>query len=226
MLRSLSTVTLSSILVASAASAANAQMRGDNWPNWYIGLHGQVAFVPDVDVKGNGLSGVEVSFDEEYGVGAALGYRLPQSGSALDNMRFELEYIYRSQAFDSLSGNVGGTPTSLRLNGDLTGNSVMGNVYYDFANDSGFTPYVGAGIGATFWDFDSSVVGVDDDDTVFSYQGMIGLYYSPQSIPNTDWGIGYRYFATLDPEFTTVIGGGLEHDYDAHNVELLARFRF
>ncbi len=211
-------------LVLPATALANQYQ--DNWPNWYVGLHGQLAYIPDVDVEGDGLSGVEVGFKEGYGVGGSIGYRPYRSGSALDNARFELEYTYRSQDFDSLNGSVGGVPASISLNGDLSGSSLMANAFYDFHNNSQLTPYVGAGLGATFWDFDSAAVGVDNDDTVFSYQGMLGLYYSPQSIPNTDWGIGYRYFATLDPEFDTQAGGSLEHDYDSHNLELNARFRF
>jgi opacity protein-like surface antigen len=204
---------------------AIAQQSHDNWPNWYLGLSGQMAFVPDADVDGGGVNG-EVSFDEGYAVSGALGFRPYRSNSVFDNTRFELEYSYRGQDFDNFSGTVGGIPTNIQANGDLSGSSIMLNAFYDFRNDSGFTPYLGAGAGATFWNFDSSALGVDDQDTVFGYQGMAGIYYSPETLPNTDWGVGYRYFATLDPEFSNNLGGTIEHDYDSHNVELLARFRF
>lgn len=209
--------------VLAAASAHAAQ---DNWPHWYIGLHGQVAFVQDADVEAAGVTGGEMSFDGEFGLGAALGYRPYHTGSALDNMRFELEYVYRDQEFDDISGVIGGVPGTQPLNGDLIGHSIMANAFYDFKTGTGFTPYIGGGMGVTMWEFDSSTLAVDDDDSVFSYQGMAGVYYSPSTMPHTDWGIGYRYFGTLDPEFETALGTGVEHDYDSHNLELLARFRF
>lgn len=222
------TRTLTALLFATlalGATTAQARMQ-DNWPNWYLGLHGQVAFVRDADVETPGVTGGEVSFDSEYALGAALGYRPYMSQSALDNMRFEMEYVYRSQEFDNFSGTVGGVPGTTALNGELVGHSLMANAYYDIRNSSSFTPYLGGGMGVTFWDFDSSALGVDDSDSVFSYQAMAGIYYSPQALPHTDWGIGYRYFGTLDPEFRTATGADVEHDFDSHNVEMQARFRF
>ena len=193
-----------------------SQFHQDNWPNWYVGLSGQVSFVSDATVKG--ASTGKMSFDTGHAYTGAIGYRPYQTDSLLDSMRFELEGQYRSTDLDSFAG----TP----IDNDLTGYGIMFNAYYDIITGTQLTPYIGAGAGMMWWDLESPALATDDIDGVFAYQLMTGAYYSPESIPNTDWGIGYRYIGTGDPEFTNNLASTIEHDYDSHNVELLARFRF
>ncbi len=217
--RFLLTLTLTTAL---SATAFTAQAR-DTWPHWYVGLSGQLSFVDDAEVDLNGTNVGEASFSSEYALSAALGYRPYPTDSLLDYTRWELEYTYRDQAFDDFSFNGGGNAP---MNGDLVGNSVMANMFFDINTGGKLTPYVGGGIGMTWWEFDSPDIGVDGNDGVFSYQGMLGFYYSPETMPNTDWGIGYRYFGTQDPEFSDSLGNSIEHDYSSHNMEFRANFRF
>lgn len=203
-------------------NVTDAEARQDNWPNWYVGVHGEMEFVSDADTSVNSAGVGDVEFDAGYGVGLTLGYRPYYSNSGWDNFRFEGEFFYRTNDFDSLNASTGNTP----LNGDLEGTSLMFNTYYDVETGSSITPYIGAGLGMTQWDFSDDVIGVADSDTVFSYQAMAGLYFSPESMPRTDWGVGYRYFGTAEPEFTTNTGATLEHDYNSHNVEFFGRFHF
>lgn len=224
MKRILSFCAVSTAYITAALSAqAQASRHPDNWPNWYVGLSGQLSFVDDADVDFGGASAGEMSFSSEYAVSAALGYRPYYTNSLLDHTRWELEYTYRGQSLDSFAATGGGGGA---LTGDLVGNSVMANLFFDINTGGKLTPYVGGGVGMTWWELDSQNLGVDGNDGVFSYQGMVGFYYSPDLMPDTDWGIGYRYFGTADPEFTSVAGGKLEHDYSSHNMEFRANFRF
>ena len=97
------------------------------------------------------------SFDLDTGfVGAAtVGYRLS------DNLRIELEYLYRSHRGETnLFRPAGGNaaleskasewstidPPSESVS-DFTAHQFFANAYYDFLNTTSWTPYVGAGVG-------------------------------------------------------------------------------
>lgn len=61
--------------------------------------------------------------------GAGIGYRYN------DNMRTDLTVDWAGKYDTGLAS------------GDMSTTTLLGNLYYDFANDSAFTPYVGAGVG-------------------------------------------------------------------------------
>lgn len=91
-------------------------------------------------------------FDPGIGFAGAL-----SAGYTLDNLRFEVEYLHRRQGDDSslLPGTTDVTrgkgrewlePPSASIS-DFQANQFFVNVYYDFRNDSPWTPYLGAGLG-------------------------------------------------------------------------------
>lgn len=210
------------VLMMSIPLAVNAQER---FPKWYLGVQGAMSFVDDSDVDGR-LSGLpystEASFETGYGVGLALGYMPGGTGTFFDSMRFDLEYYYRKADLDAFSASStfgAGGPAS----GDLSSKSAMLNAYYDFNTGTRWMPYVGAGAGLSEVTLDTG--GIDDDDTVFAYNFMAGIGYAPESLPNTVWSIGYRYFATDDPSFGDS-ADSVEMDYDVHNVEAGVRMMF
>jgi opacity protein-like surface antigen len=90
-----------------------------------------------VDVSG---SGVTLSFEDGYNFTGAAGIHL------LSSVRLEVEGSYRR--FDLGKARVGNTTVTPK--GDIDYTSMMGNVYYDFHNDSPMTPYLFAGIGHTW----------------------------------------------------------------------------
>jgi opacity protein-like surface antigen len=69
--------------------------------------------------------------DKAFVGGGGIGYRYN------DNLRTDLTVDF------STKYNVG-------PGADLSTTTVLGNLYYDWANDSAFTPYVGAGVGYGF----------------------------------------------------------------------------
>lgn len=206
----------------STAAYADA-MQGERWPRWYLGLSGGMQFLTDTDISGTAPG--KVDFDDSGVVAtASLGYRPYFGVPALDSMRIEFEAGYHRSDLSSFSG-AGGTAG---LRGDTTVLSYMGNVYYDFRNSSRLTPYLGAGLGGASVRLPrtSGLGNTGNKDNVFAYQFLAGLAYSPASIPLTEWSLGYRYFRLNDPEFTTAGGRITLDDYDAHSVELGAKFRF
>ena len=80
-------------------------------------------------------------FGGGYIVGGAIGTHLG------DNARIEGELSYASRA---VSGNISATPPGATL--PTTGNEatlyLLGNVWLDLNTRSGFTPYIGGGVGA------------------------------------------------------------------------------
>ena len=120
---------------------------------FYAGLRGIYSSLNDLDgVIGNGvgfpLGGTSgsLSFSESAGFGVAIGYRLS------DAFRGELEFSrhqYDLREFWRASTNAVSPAT-----GEVTFNNTMISGYYDYLNDSQFTPYIGAGVGATLLEVD------------------------------------------------------------------------
>lgn len=208
-------VTASLAILAATLFAAHANAAAESrWPNWYVGLHGGMNFYPEADLN---VGGTNSSLDTKNGyiVGASLGYVPPTKIPVLSMTRWELEYSFRSNDQDSIDGVV--------VNDQVESHSVMANLYLDFANSTRWTPYIGGGAGFTDVEFDSP--DGDSDDSVFAWQAMGGIEYAPASMPMTAWGLRYKYFNAENVDFDNA-GTDAQLEYEAHNVEATARFRF
>lgn len=198
---------LATSMIASAAQSAE-QVR---WPNWYVGLHAGLNFRSDGDLTLTPGATTEIGSDTGLAGGISLGYVPPTTMAFFNNTRWELEFAYRANDNDNVDG-------------DISSLNYYANLYYDFNNDSPWTPYVGAGIGLTNVDYDT--LAVNGDDTVLGWQLLAGLSYAPTTLPNTFWSLGYRYQTTFDdPSFTSGASQG-EVEVENHGVELGARFAF
>jgi len=165
----------------------------------YMGIKAGYSQVDDTDLNYGSKIG-DIDFDSGWVGGIAL-------GTEIDVFRVEAEFEYRNS--DGEIRTIWG-----RGEETLETMSLLLNGYYDFPTDLGFTPYIGAGIGIAEHDMDNL-----DDDTVFAYQGTIGM-----TLPISDamdFDAAYRYFATGDPEFE-----GVDAEYDSHNITLGLRFKF
>lgn len=160
---------------------------------------------------------VKSEHDTGFNVGAAAGYDFGMG-------RAELEIAYRQNDMDkfTLEG------ISVNAGGDVSALSFMANGYFDIHNQSPVTPYIGAGIGlARVSVNDVTVLGekiADDSDTVFAYQLAAGVGW--EFMPNLTLDLGYRYFATADPEFNDVEGDKFESEYKSHNLSVGLRIAF
>jgi opacity protein-like surface antigen len=184
------------------------------------------------DLGSSGTFESELSFDPGFNIGGAFGYNY-------GNIRAEFEIAYHSWSMDEETvlpgGIIPGCPCTTKWDGDSSALSFMVNGYYDFHSaNSPWVPYLGGGIGFANVDihfvFDETLgtpTNVpSDDDIVFAYQLMAGIGYNIN--PSTTLVLGYRYFATMDPEFNPIwlMGGTYEATISAHEFNVGARFMF
>lgn len=204
---------LSFIALSTAAASASAEPA---WPKWYVGLTGGVTFLDDADVSGTSTG--ELGFDTGWAVTGSIGYLLA------DPLRIEFEAGYHENDMDNVTlGGVSSAST-----GHVRIASYMVNAFYDMRSGSQFIPYIGGGVGVAQVkvSHDSGLSNLDDQDTVLAYQGMAGIAYAPQSMPMTEWSLGYRLFVADSPEYRTA-GGSVELDnIMSHSAEIGGRFRF
>lgn len=142
------------------------------------------------------------NYDDSGSYAGALGYQFSP------NVRTELEFSYRNNDLD-----IGG--------GDVSTSALMLNAFYDFKNDTRFTPYVGGGIGMARSSVDS-VVG-DDSDHAFAYQLGGGVSYA--MTPNFALTADYRWFDTSSFDYT-IAGVSTSEDYSSHEVRAGVRYTF
>lgn len=167
----------------------------------------------DSDIQGNGIN-AEAEFDPGF-VGAAA------IGSAFGKWRAEGEVSYRSADIDDISG-------AANSSGDVDGLGLMLNGFYDFKNETNWTPYVGVGVGTMRLDVDGvNPIGgarVDEEDWVLAGQAIGGVNYTI----NDRLGIftDYRYLVTDDAEATTSAGVPVEAEYSEHRIMIGLRWSF
>lgn len=204
--RTLLTATLLAMAPAVVASTALAQ-------GFYIGGGGGYSIPEDSDLEGAGINS-DVDLEDDFAIHGMFGYAF-QNG-----FRAEIESGWRENDIDSLGGTSG--------DGSVEALHLMVNGLYDFNTGTKFVPYVGAGIGAAFLSMDGGAVGGlrvnDDDDTVFAYQGILGVAYRFHE--NLDAYLDYRYMSTLDANFNTSTNTEVETDYTDHRIMAGLRFYF
>lgn len=141
----------------------------------------------------------ENEFDGATGIlaGAAAGYSFAgqNQNGFLDGLRVELEYFYRQSNYNQTADvpfGVGTQGQKLRNEimqatdriGSITSHNLFGNLFYDFANTSRFTPYIGIGGGVGFTDMEYGSVWARNEDAMNpdgSYKISTG-----EDLPNYD----------------------------------------
>ncbi len=126
----------------------------------------------------------------------ALGYSFKASPGM--NLRTEFELSYRKYEGDSHKSS---SSTVRELGGNISYLSGMVNGLCDFKTGTGFTPYIGLGLGlsqVTWSDVKMAgySYGLDDSDKVFAYQAMGGVGYALTDSLTLD--LEYRYFHAQD----------------------------
>ncbi|WP_206935382.1 OmpA family protein [Roseococcus thiosulfatophilus] len=137
-----------------------------------------------------------------------------------NGIRAEVEANFRWNAVNRLSGSGSRAPNA---GGNIYQYGVMGNAYYDFynlgLNLGGFniTPYVGAGAGYVWSDFNrvraSDATGgivANSRDGRFAYQAIVGAAVGMDALlPGLSLTTEYRFMGTLEPSVTFVGTGDL-----------------
>lgn len=172
------------------------------------------------------LGTFHLDYDAGYGAGGILGYDLATAYPSLGVGRLELEVGFRRNGLrraDFLDGAVD-------AEGNITVLSFMANSFADYREALPWIPYVGVGFGyAVVALNDAKVSGVelaDDEDGVFAYQLGAGVALAFQEHLTLD--LGYRFFATADPDFDFAdkSQGSFESEYHSHNLFLGIRATF
>lgn len=158
-------------------------------------LGGQAGmFLPlESEVTGNGFKG-KLGYHPGFVLDAALGYRFTR------HLRAEGEVNFRRANTDQLTS----FGTSRQVDGHVRSYGVMANAYFDFANRTAITPFIGGGAGymvarlgrgssgnATLWSADR--------DGSFAYQGMVGFELALSRQTSLDF--VYRHYAVPSLRF-------------------------
>ena len=123
---------------------------------------------------------VDTGFSGDLGVGYDFG-----------KFRTELTYVRTTGSLDSVKGTSGANSGTISATSDVSTDSLFVSGYFDFANKSKWTPYVGAGIGYTKLKADPVVASLNiggttysgtvtekGNEDLFGYQAKIGVSYA------------------------------------------------
>lgn len=140
------------------------------------------------------------------------------------NWRVEAEFGARINQVGGITGTGGGAPED----GDINVFSLMANAMYGIPTGTKFTPYVGVGAGIAWVKAKEldAVLGstIDDSDTTFAYQGILGVEYDISS--NLKASLDYRYFRTGDLSFSDAAANDIDAKYSNHTVSVGVRYLF
>ncbi len=187
--------------------------------SYYVGFKGDIADPANSDVKGAATGKVKYGFSS--GAGVVLGWQPALFDTENGDLRLELEGAYHAFGLDTVRLNH--SPS-----GDMKITALMANLYYDWHTNSSWSPYVGVGIGRAHVDFGTNqgLGNTDDTDNVSAWQAMAGLSYTPKSMPNTMWSLGYKYIDFGRPSFSSA-GGNIRLDpVHEDTIELGVLYRF
>jgi len=165
------------------------------------------------------------SLDTGFFSGGALGYDLADGFPQLGKGRIELEAGYRYNLLKDVQFSTG----NVYAEGELTVISIMFNCVGEYEDYSPYyVPYIGLGLGAALVSMNETSAGgspmIDDNSTPFAFQVFTGLSFP--LLDNLDFDLGYRYFGTVDPEFTDSKNLKVNADYAYHNFEIGLRLGF
>lgn len=165
--------------------------------------------------------------DNDFKSGAV--YRLAAGTRLPYGFRGELELAYRTNGSKDTVLSINGP---FDLDGKVTAQSVMANVFYDF-NIGRVKPFLGAGIGWAHLDLNTSFPGfdfvqADGTDDRFSYQLMAGASLPLTAL--TSLTLRYSFFDTVGDKmtvFNTGLGAtSIDAPYSNHSVTLGLRIGY
>jgi OmpA-OmpF porin, OOP family len=212
-------------IAAIAATALTPAAEADNAA--YLGLRGSIVQTEDGDSTSGQINYEQTYDDIGFAAGVFMGWVIDK------NFRFEIGADYRSSDIDSvfITRNDFDPLTegdSYSVGGHARAGAFMANIFYDihFLGDLGVLPWVGAGIGAAYIDYNidepTIVLSAKDNTWALAYQLMAGV-----TIPLADslsGSIAYRYFRTEDFTYVDRFGLGFETDLVQQSIDFGLQF--
>jgi OmpA-OmpF porin, OOP family len=212
------------VLLGSLSTAALAD---DPTYGPYLSVGGGISFLDSISPSGTG-NNTSIDFKDGYLVTGAAGWGFG------NGLRTELEIGWHDnnakQPFVQNS-----TPGTFIFggNGRATQETLFGNALYDFDTGTPWTPHVGFGIGIDSARVDNVNLPagsnpVNTHDTVFAYQGIVGVEYAVA--PGFHLGVEYRYIGTSDLEILlpgrASNNGNVQSSYSLASNNILATLRY
>ena len=191
--------------------------------NFYLGLHGGATMPDDskaTDAEGRYTIDYDFGFDGSITAGYSLGDEYPKIGRG----RVELELGYAENDLDQADYAEG----KVSAGGSIKRTSVMLNTIGEHKIPGGVILYALLGVGAAKLELDNATVLdqplADDDDTELAFQVGAGIGWEMNR--HITYDMGYRYFLTTDPSFSTGKGNSLDYEYSCHRFLAGIRLNF
>lgn len=179
----------------------------------YIGINSSIVGVHEID-----LSGAEFRTNAGLGIGIVGGYDFGL-------FRIEGEFTHRRNNVDRVKIRSWGHGDR-DGDGAIASTSFLVNGYFNFENETMFTPYAGFGLGVANIAFDNVRTEgtdlVDDNDSALAAQLAVGCSYAVNEFMAAD--LGFRYFFTDEIELTNEFGNDVSAD-SYNSLSLVAGLR-
>lgn len=160
---------------------------------WYLSVFGGGQWASSIE----GDDGDQIfDFDSDMGwlVGAAVGAHFT------DNLRGEIELSTGAVALTGLS--IDGVDAGSISDGSASATYLLGNLWFDIPTGSGFTPYIGGGLGASYVTAEGTAddipYTVDMAGWGWAYQVGAGVKFDVAD--NVALDLGYRFKAAVDAQ--------------------------
>ena len=192
--------------VACMLFTANAEAEG-----WYAGADAGITFPSDTNakLKSTGVK-QKIKFDDGFVGDVVFGYKFD------NNFRTDLDFGYRNVKFDKLAG--------VKNTSKINSYALTLNVYYDFINDTKFTPFVGVGAGLAMNDVDGKTPLMNKTSAGFAAQGTLGVAYNISE--QWDVSLAYRYFISFDHEIKLNTPDKAKYDFKTQDIIFGVRYMF
>ena len=187
----------------------------------YLTLSGTVNMYEDIDLIGVSTQldpiiqgwGSYLNIDSGLGFNHSIGYSF---GNAFS---MEVEFSSQGGKFGRACSSAGcAEGQKSNLDGDIETKSLLVNAIHFFNTSESLSPYVGYGIGTAF--HEATLEGhPDGSQTTFAYQFKTGIDLN--LTPHIDLLMGYRFFATPQPDF-----GFFTVDVTIHSLEAGIKYHF
>jgi opacity protein-like surface antigen len=155
--------------------------------------------------------------EERFGGGGGIGYHFT------DYLRADVNLAYvGNDGFDYSDALI----TVNAENEQWTG---MANAYFDLGTISGFTPYIGAGVGGLYSRAEVEAVDnfgtrVRDNESQIKFAYTLNAGVSYQLAKNTSIDIGYQYLDSPQTEYLDFDSGTVKEGVDFHQVKVGLRY--
>jgi opacity protein-like surface antigen len=196
----------------------------DSSEEFYASVGGGINRLYDSDIAGGF---VEHRYSDGWSGIGSLGYAFA------NGIRTEFEVGYRRNTLDSVntygSSSAGIADDQLSGTGHVAAWTFIGNILYEYANESSFSPYIGGGMGLAALHYNNAaghkaghfVVPVHGDESAPAAQAIAGIDYKLSE--NLRVFVDYRYLTALGPK--TFFGDNPETDVEYDTSTILVGLR-